>query len=268
MQSGYRYRSPFGHLSDAEFITACADDLRDVIITTTSGDVACMIAEPIQGVGGFATPPDGMFAAFKEILDQYGILFISDEVQTGWGRTGDHFWGIDAHGVVPDAMTFAKGLGNGTSIGGVVARAELMDCLNANSISTFGGNPLVMAAANATLDYVLSHDLQANAAKVGTALLEGIRGLQHSHPFIGDVRGKGLMIGVELVVPGSKTPDTAAAARVLEETKARGLLIGKGGLHGNVLRIAPPLTLTEDEGAEGLDILTQALAAVGGSQTP
>jgi 4-aminobutyrate aminotransferase len=268
VQSGYRYRSPFGHLSDADFISACADDLRDVILTTTSGDVACMIAEPIQGVGGFATPPDGMFAAFKEILDQYGILFISDEVQTGWGRTGDHFWGIDAHGVVPDAMTFAKGLGNGTSIGGVVARAELMDCLNANSISTFGGNPLVMAAANATLDYVLSHDLQANAAKVGTALLEGIRGLQHNHQFIGDVRGKGLMIGVELVLPGSKTPDTVAASRVLEETKARGLLIGKGGLHGNVLRIAPPLTLTEDEGAEGLDILTQALAAVGGSQTP
>jgi 4-aminobutyrate aminotransferase len=268
VQSGYRYRSPFGHLSDADFIAACADDLRDVIITTTSGDVACMIAEPIQGVGGFATPPDGMFAAFKEILDEYGILFISDEVQTGWGRTGDHFWGIDAHGVVPDAMTFAKGLGNGTSIGGVVARAEIMDCLTANSISTFGGNPLVMAAANATLDYVLSHDLQANAAKVGTALLEGIRGLQHSHQFIGEVRGKGLMIGVELVVPGSKTPDAAAAGRVLEETKARGLLIGKGGLHGNVLRIAPPLTLTEDEGAEGLDILAQALAAVGGSQTP
>jgi 4-aminobutyrate aminotransferase len=224
-----------------------------------------MIAEPIQGVGGFATPPDGYFTAFKEILDSYGILFISDEVQTGWGRTGEHFWGIQAHGVVPDAMTFAKGLGNGTSIGGVVARAEVMDCLNANSISTFGGNPLVTAAANATLDYVLSHDLQANAAKVGTALLEGIRGLQHTQPFIGDVRGKGLMIAVELVVPGSKTPDTAAAARVMEETKMRGLLIGKGGLHGNVLRIAPPLTLTEEEGAEGLEILSAAITAAAAS---
>jgi 4-aminobutyrate aminotransferase len=262
VQSGYRYRSPFGHLSDADFIDACAADLRDIITTTTSGDVACMIAEPIQGVGGFATPPDGMFAAFKEILDSYGILFISDEVQTGWGRTGEHFWGIEAHGVVPDAMTFAKGLGNGTSIGGVVARADIMDCLNANSISTFGGNPLTTAAANATLDYVLSHDLQANAAKVGTALFEGIRGLQHTHPFIGDVRGKGLMIGVELVVPGSKTPDPGAATRMMEETRTRGLLIGKGGLHGNVLRIAPPLTLTEDEAAEGLDILTRAISAV------
>jgi 4-aminobutyrate aminotransferase len=260
VHGGYGYRSPFGHLPDAEFIAACADDLRDVIATMTSGDVACMIAEPIQGVGGFATPPDGLFAAFKEILDSYGILLISDEVQTGWGRTGEHFWGIDAHGVVPDAMTFAKGIGNGTSIGGVVARAELMDCLNANSISTFGGNPLVTAAANATLDYVLSHDLQANAAKVGSILFQGLRDLQHNHALIGDVRGKGLMIGVELVAAGSKTPDPAAAARMIEETRARGLLIGKGGLHGNVLRIAPPLTLTEDEATEGLGVLTQAFA--------
>jgi 4-aminobutyrate aminotransferase len=267
VHSGYRYRSPFGHLPDAEFIRACADDLRDVITTMTSGDVACMIAEPIQGVGGFTVPPDGMFAAFKEILDEYGILYISDEVQTGWGRTGEHFWGIEAHGVVPDAMTFAKGLGNGTSIGGVVARAELMDSVNANSISTFGGNPLVTSAANATLDYVLSHDLQANAAKLGTMLIESIRGLQHHHSFIGDVRGKGLMIGVELVVPGSKTPDAAAAARMMELTKAAGLLVGKGGMNGNVLRIAPPLTLTEAEAAEGIAVLADAFAAIEGGST-
>lgn len=260
VHSGYRYRSPFGHLPDAEFVAACVDDLRDVISTMTAGDVACLIAEPIQGVGGFATPPDGMFAVFKEVLDAYGILFVSDEVQTGWGRTGEHFWGIQAHGVVPDAMTFAKGLGNGVAIGGVVARAELMDCLSANSIATFGGNPLVTAAANATLDYVLSHDLQANAAKVGTALLEGIRGVQASHPFIGDVRGKGLMIGVEFVMPGSKTPDMAAASRVMEETKRRGLLVGKGGLYGNVLRIAPPLTLSQQEAIEGLDLFAQAVS--------
>jgi 4-aminobutyrate aminotransferase len=261
VNSGYRYRRPFAGLSDDEFTAACVADLRDVITTMTAGDVACLIAEPIQGVGGFATPPDGFFAAFKEVLDEYGILLVSDEVQTGWGRTGEHFWGIDAHGVVPDAMTFAKGLGNGMSIGGVVARAEVMDCLTANSISTFGGNPLVTAAANATLDYVLSHDLQANAAKVGALLFEGIRDLQARHPFIGDVRGKGVMIGVELVRPGSKSPDTAAAGRVLEETKARGLLVGKGGLFGNALRIAPPLTLSEDEAAEGLRILGQAFAA-------
>lgn len=265
VHSGYRYRSPFGDLPDAEFVAACVADLRDVITTMTAGDVACLIAEPIQGVGGFATPPDGFFAAFKEVLDEYGILLISDEVQTGWGRTGEHFWGISAHGVVPDAMTFAKGLGNGTSIGGVVARADVMDCLTANSISTFGGNPLVTAAAIATLDYVLSHDLQTNAAKVGTALFEGIRDLQLRHACIGDVRGKGLMIGVELVRAGSKTPDVAVAARVLEETKARGLLVGKGGLFGNVLRIAPPLTLTAADAAEGVRILGDAFAAAEGA---
>lgn len=134
VHGGYRYRSPFRHLSDRDYIAACTDDLREVIETTTAGDVACMIVEPIQGVGGFATPPDGLFGAFAEVLDEYGILLISDEVQTGWGRTGEHFWGIQAHGTTPSAMTFAKGLGNGMAIGGVVAEAELMDCLGANSL--------------------------------------------------------------------------------------------------------------------------------------
>src|SRR6266487_2466034 len=139
VHGGYRYRSPFRELSDRDYVQACVEDLRDVLRTTTSGDVACMIAEPVQGVGGFATPPDGLFGAMKEVLDESGILLVSDEVQTGWGRTGEHFWGIQAHGVVPDAMTFAKGLGNGLAIGGVVARGELVDSLGANSISTFGG---------------------------------------------------------------------------------------------------------------------------------
>jgi 4-aminobutyrate aminotransferase len=262
VQSGYRYRSPFGHLSDADFIRACADDLRDVIETTTAGDVACLIAEPIQGVGGFTVPPDGFFAAMKEVLDEYGILFISDEVQTGWGRTGEHFWGIQAHGVVPDVMTFAKGLGNGMAIGGVVARRELMDCITANSISTFGGNPLATAAARATLDYLLDNDLQANALKVGTQLLNGLRTMADRHSVVGDVRGKGLMMAIELVQPGTKQPNAAAAARAMEETRSRGLLVGKGGLHGNALRISPPLTLTEDEAREGLEILADSIAAV------
>ena len=261
VHSGYRYRSPFRNLSDPDFIRACADDLRDVIETSTAGDVACMIAEPIQGVGGFAVPPDGFFAAMKEVLDSYGILFISDEVQTGWGRTGEHFWGIGAHGVTPDAMTFAKGLGNGMAIGGVVARAGLMDCLGANSISTFGGNPLATAAAKATVDYLIDHDLQANAHKVGTRLLAGLRNLAVRFPAVGDVRGKGLMAAVELVVPGGQEPDLALTAAMMEQTKQRGLLVGKGGLRGNVLRIAPPLTLTEDECDEGLAIIADALAA-------
>ncbi|HEX6516249.1 MAG TPA: aspartate aminotransferase family protein [Nocardioidaceae bacterium] len=265
VHGGYRYRSPFRDQSDADYIAACTDDLREVIETTTAGDVACMIAEPIQGVGGFAVPPDGLFAAFKEVLDEYGILLVSDEVQTGWGRTGSHFWGIDAHGVVPDAMTFAKGLGNGLAIGGVVARGEVMDCLGANSISTFGGNPVATAAASAVIDYLVEHDLQDNARRQGERLLGGLRDLQGKYDVIGDVRGKGLMIGVELVEPGSRQPSPRAATAVLEATRRGGLLVGKGGLYGNVIRIAPPMTLTDDETAEGLQILTDALAEVQGS---
>lgn len=259
VHGGYRYRSPFRHLSDRDYIAACTDDLREVIETTTAGDVACMIVEPIQGVGGFATPPDGLFGAFAEVLDEYGILLISDEVQTGWGRTGEHFWGIQAHGTTPSAMTFAKGLGNGMAIGGVVAEAELMDCLGANSLSTFGGNPVATRAASAALEHVLDRDLQGNAAKLGDRLLSGLRAHAQECSLIGDVRGKGLMIGVELVDP-TGDPDPAAAARVLELTKQRGLLVGKGGLYGNVLRLAPPMTLTEQEAAHALDVLTDVLS--------
>ena len=265
-QGGYRFRSSFRDLDDAAYIQACVTDLRELLDTTTAGDVACMIAEPVQGVGGFAVPPDGLFAAYREVLDERGILFVSDEVQTGWGRTGDSFWGISAHGVVPDAMTFAKGLAGGYAIGGVVARGDLMDCLTANSISTFGGNPVSTVAASAVLDVVLSRDLQGNAAKLGNRLLAGLRDLAERCPLIGEVSGKGLMIGVELVGADGYVPDAAAAARVLEETKRLGLLVGKGGLYGNVLRIAPPLTLSEADADEGLGILTVALETVDSEQ--
>jgi 4-aminobutyrate aminotransferase len=262
VHGGYRYRSPFRDLPDPDYIAACVDDLRSIIDTTTSGDVACMIAEPIQGIGGFTVAPDGLFGAFAEVLAEYGILFVSDEVQTGWGRTGSHFWGIQAHGVTPDAMTFAKGLGNGLAIGGVVARPELMDCLRANSISTFGGNPLATTGASAVLDYLLSHDLQANAARLGSRLLAGLRSVAASYDVVGDVRGKGLMIGLEFVTPGSSQPSPCAAARVQEETRVNGLLVGKGGLYGNVIRLAPPMTLTDDEADEALDVLGAAIATV------
>lgn len=261
-QSGYRYRSSFAGLDDGAYVDACVHDLRELIDTTTAGDVACLIAEPVQGVGGFAVPPDGLLGAYAEVLAEYGILFVSDEVQTGWGRTGESFWGIGSSGVVPDAMTFAKGLGNGAAIGGVVARPELMDCLQGQSVSTFGGNPLSTAAANATLDYVLHHDLQTRAATIGRVLLEGLRAQIGDLPIVGEVRGKGLMIGVELVHAGSTDPAPAAAARALETCRERGLLVGKGGLYGNCLRIAPPLTLTEGEAAEGLAVLVDALASV------
>ncbi len=259
VHSGYRYRSPFGHLPDDEFIAACADDLRDLLRIAVAGDVACLIAEPIQGVGGFATPPDGYFRALKDILDAHGILYITDEVQTGWGRTGEHFWGYQAHDVVPDMLTFAKGLGNGLAMAGVVGRAEIIDCLAANSISTFGGNPLATAGALANLEYVLEHDLQTNAYKIGQQLKDGLHHLADEVPNIGEVRGKGLMVGVEFVIPGSKDADPDTTAQVMEEAKAEGLLIGKGGLLGNVLRIAPALTVTEDEAAEGLEKLGTAV---------
>ena len=259
VHGGYKMRSPFGHLPDDEFIAACVADLEELLFIATAGDVACLIAEPIQGVGGFVAPPDGFFGAFKEVLDRHGILFISDEVQTGWGRTGEHFWGIDAHGVVPDIMTFAKGVGNGIAMGGVVARAELIDSVRANSISTFGGNPLATAGALANLEYLLEADLQTNAHKVGQHLKASIEDLGERVDIIGEVRGKGLMIGVELVHPGGIEPNTTAAAAVMEHAREGGLLLGKGGLHGNVLRIAPPLSLTQDEADEGLAIFERAV---------
>jgi len=261
IHSGYKYRSPFGHLPDDQFIAACVADLEHLLDVATAGDVACMIAEPIQGVGGFVTPPDGFFGGLKEVLDRTGILFISDEVQTGWGRTGENFWGYQAHGITPDIITFAKGLGNGLALGGVIARADVMDCLGANSISTFGGNPIATTGALANLEYLLDHDLQTNALKVGNRLKDGLGHIGDRFDIVGEVRGKGLMVGVELVHSGGKEPNAEAASRIMEESKALGLLIGKGGLHGNVLRIAPPLSLTEEEADEGLAILDQAVAA-------
>ena len=252
----------FAGLPDAEYISACVADLRHVLATATAGDVACLIAEPVQGVGGFTMPPDGLFAAYKEVLDERGILLISDEVQTAWGRTGGHFWGMSAHGVVPDMMTFAKGLGNGLAIGGVVARGDLMDGPVGNGISTFGGNPLATAAANATLDYVLDHDLQANAAALGSLIIEGLREVVGPLAVVGEVRGRGLMVAIDLIDPGTGEPCPALAAQMLEATRERGLLIGKGGLYGHTLRIAPPLNLSRAEAQEGLAILTDALRGV------
>lgn len=260
IHNGYKYRSPFGHMPDDDFIAACVADLRDMIDVATAGDVAAMIAEPIQGVGGFTTPPDGFFGEFEKVLDEHGILFITDEVQTGWGRTGENFWGYQAHGVTPDLLTFAKGVGNGLAMGGVIARSEIMDSINANSISTFGGNPLATAGALANINYLLEHDLQTNAYKVGSHLKSRLDHLadEEGSP-VGDIRGKGLQIGVELVKPGTKEPDGTRTTRIMESARENGLLVGKGGLFGNVLRIAPPLSLTEAEADEGFDKLAQAI---------
>lgn len=262
VHGSYRYRSPFRALSDADYIEACADDLQNILDVAASGDVACLIAEPILGVGGFATPPDGLFGRFKEVLDKTGILFISDEVQTGWGRTGENFWGYQAHGLTPDLMTFAKGLGNGLAIGGVVGRAEIIDCFTANSISTFGGNPLATAGALANLAYHEAEGLQANALAQGKRFRDRMIAVQGDCPALGEVRGKGLMVGLEFVEPGGMVPAREKAKRILEETKARGLLVGLGGFHGNVIRMAPPLSVTAEEIDRGAAILEDCIAAL------
>ncbi|MDG4856818.1 aspartate aminotransferase family protein [Streptomyces sp. T-3] len=263
VHGGVRGRGPYAHLSDAEFIAACVDDLKDMLGQTRG--VAALLAEPIQGVGGFTSPPDGLYAAFREVLSSQGVLWISDEVQTGWGRTGDHFWGWQAHAAAgpPDMLTFAKGIGNGMSIGGVVARAEIMNSLDANSISTFGGSPITMAAGLANLTYLLDHDLQGNARRVGGLLLERLRAAAAGVECVREVRGRGLMIGLELVKPGTDDPAPELATAVLEAAREGGLLLGKGGGHNtSVLRIAPPLSLTVAEAEEGAAIVERALRSV------
>jgi 4-aminobutyrate aminotransferase len=260
LSSADRLRGRMAGMADGDLAEAAVDDLREVLATVTAGDVAALIAEPIQGVGGFVAAPDGVLGAYQKVLDEHGILLIADEVQSGWGRTGDHFWGYQAHGVVPDLITFAKGIGNGFALGGVVGRASVMNAVPATSFSTFGGNPLSAAAGNAVLDYVLDHGLQANAKRVGTILLEGLRALKA--PIVGEVRGRGLMVGLEFVRPGTTEPDPAATTRVFEECRAGGLLVGKGGLYGNVVRIGPALTLTEEEAREGLAVLADAITRV------
>jgi 4-aminobutyrate aminotransferase len=256
VHGGIRAGGPYAHLDDAAFIEACTADLEDML-GQAQGTVAALIAEPVQGVGGFTRPPDGLLAAFKRVLDAHGILWISDEVQTGWGRTGEHFWGWQAHAQAgpPDLLTFAKGIGNGLSIGGVVARAEVMDCLGANSISTFGGSPVTMAGALANIRYLLEHDLQGNALRTGEILFARLRAAAEELTIIREVRGRGLMVGVQL-------PDGRAATAALEYARELGLLIGKGGRAGDALRIAPPLTLTPAEAEQGAELLIQALRRV------
>ncbi|MEU5199499.1 aspartate aminotransferase family protein [Streptomyces scabiei] len=263
VHGGVRTRGPYADLSDADFITACVADLEDLL--GHGRPPAALIAEPVQGVGGFTSPPDGLYAAFREVLQRHGVLWIADEVQTGWGRTGDNFWGWQAHGQngPPDILTFAKGIGNGMSIGGVVARSEVMNCLDSNSISTFGGTQITMAAGLANLNYLIEHDLQGNARRVGGLLIERLRAITAQIPEVKEVRGRGLMIGIELVKPGTEEANPEAASAVLEAARREGLLIGKGGGHNtSALRIAPPLSLTVAEAEEGAEALERALRSI------
>ena len=262
VHGGYRLRSPFRNLDDDAYTTACVDDLVQLIDMTTSGDVAAMIAEPIQGVGGSRSRPTASSGLWARCCQRIRILFISDEVQTGWGRTGDHFWGYEAHGIVPDMLTFAKGVGNGITLAGVVVRAEIADAIKVLQFSTFGGNPLSAAAGRATLRRVLQDNLQSNAASMGQRLTASLAGVVEEDPGVAELRGRGLMQAIEFVHPGSLEPDAARAGTVLEGCRERGLLLGKGGLYGNVIRISPMLNVTAAEIDEGMAALIGALGAV------
>ncbi len=257
----YCYRCPL-RLKYPQCGIACAEDVEELIQTTTTGTVAGILVEPIQGVGGFITPPREYFTVVAEIVRSHGGIFISDEVQTGLGRTGT-FWGIEQYGVTPDLMTMAKGIANGLPLGVVITTTEIANSLKKNSISTFGGNPVSCAAAVATLNVIEKDNLTENAARTGAHLRQGLEELQRVFPkTIGDVRGMGLMQALELVADetsGDRTPNPQAADLLMEETKKRGLLLGRGGLFANTMRIAPPLNITVEEVDEALQILHDAL---------
>jgi len=264
--SPYCYRCPLG-LEYPSCGVKCAQDIEELIKTTTTGQIAGFLAEPIQGVGGFITPPKEYFEIAVGIIRKYGGVFISDEVQTGFGRTGSKWWGCEQYGVEPDIMTMAKGIANGWPLSATICTPAIADSLQKLTISTFGGNPISVTAANATLEVMEKQDLRGNSERQGRRLRAGLEGLQRKYPrTIGDVRGMGLMQGVEHVADetqGDRTPNAQATARLFEETKKRGLLIGKGGLYGNVLRISPPLTVNAAEVDEAIGKLDESYRAIG-----
>ena len=244
---------------------ACAEDIEDVIRTQTTGTIAAVLMEPIQGVGGFVTPPPEYFGIVAEIARDHGGVVIIDEVQTGFGRTGGHWFGIEHWDVQPDIMTMAKGIANGFPLSNCITRAEIAEAMKGAglTISTFGGNPVSTAASLATIEVIEEEAPPSHVQTVGDRLRAGLDRFWEKYPLIGDVRGKGLMQGIEMVTDAqSKEPAVAAVAQLFEETRARGLLIGKGGMYGNVIRIAPPLTATEAHVDEALMILDAALAQV------
>jgi 4-aminobutyrate aminotransferase-like enzyme len=261
--SPYCYRCPL-KLTYPTCGVACAKDLEELIRTTTTGQIAGFIAEPIQGVGGFVTPPKEYFEIAVGIVRKYGGVFICDEVQTGFGRTGTKWFGIEHWNVQPDIMTMAKGIANGLPLGATIATPEIADSFKAMTISTFGGNPVSTAAAVATLSFMEEENLPKRAEEMGGLLRDGLERLKKKYPkTIGDVRGMGLMQGLELVADetiGDRTPAPEKAVRLFEETKKRGLLIGKGGLYGNCIRISPPLIVTKSEVEEALRIFDESFA--------
>jgi 4-aminobutyrate aminotransferase-like enzyme len=258
----YCYRCPY-KLEYPKCGVACANDVEEVIKTTTSGRPAAFIAEPIMGVGGFITPPKEYPGIVADIVRRHEGLYIADEVQTGWGRTGGKWFGIEQYGVKPDLVVGAKSLGNGHPIGMTLAKAAVADSFKGSTIATFGGNPVTMAACKAVVDVIVQDRLLDNAAMVGTHFRMRLDGLFEKHALVGEVRGMGLMQGIELVKNRkTKEPAPEATAAVMEAAKERGVIIGKGGLLGNVLRISPPLNVTPDDADQAADVIDAALGAV------
>src|ERR1700676_2396634 len=260
--SPYCYRCPLG-LKYPDCGVACAKDVEDLIQTGTSGHIAAFIAEPIQGGGGFITPPPEYFKIVFNAVKRYGGLFISDEVQTGFGRTGKNWFGIEHWEVVPDIMTCAKGMANGAPIGATITTKELAASYQGLTISTFGGNPVTSVAAKATIEFIEEEKLLENSETVGNYFRGKLDELQRKYSLIGDVRGKGLMLGLELVKDReSKEPAPEATAQLLERTRDNGLLVGKGGLYNNVIRLSPMLNIAKSDVDEAAKLLDKSLAEV------
>jgi len=259
--NAYCYRCPLG-LTYPACEVKCAQDVEDLIRTTTSGRVAGFIAEPIQGVGGFITPPREYFSIVEKIVRGHGGVFISDEVQTGWGRTGGKWFGIEHWGVQPDIITGAKGLANGSPIGLTVARPEVADSVKGLTISTFGGNPVTTTQAKAVIDFIEEQNLLANCSETGAYLRGRLNEIQEKHALVGEVRGMGLIQGLELVEDRrTKVPATAQAAAAMEVARQQGVLVGKGGTFGNVLRVTPPMNVGRADVDQFIEVLDKALAA-------
>ncbi|HJU88085.1 MAG TPA: aspartate aminotransferase family protein [Gemmatimonadaceae bacterium] len=257
------YRSPFSGTPE-EIATKSAEDIREIIRYSTPGRIAAFIAEPMQGVGGVTYGAKNYLREAYKIVREHGGLCISDEVQTGFGRTGEHYWGFQNWDVVPDMVTMAKGIGNGVPLAAVTTRMEIAKALTQRThFNTFAGNPVCMAAGLAVLDVIDEDGLQENARVVGGRLKAGLQKLQTRHAIVGDVRGMGLMIGVELVTDRArKTPARSETLDIMEATREMGVLIGKGGLDGNVLRIKPPMCITAEDADFALDVLDRAFASV------
>jgi alanine-glyoxylate transaminase / (R)-3-amino-2-methylpropionate-pyruvate transaminase len=259
---GYCYRCPYG-LEYSSCDVKCARDVAQLIDYETSGTIAAFIAEPIQGAGGVIDPPPEYFKIVFDIVRAHGGLCISDEVQTGFGRLGSHFWGFDAYGVTPDIVTMAKGIANGAPLGAVTTRREIAECLKQKlHFNTFGGNPVSMIQAQTTLEIIDDEKVMQRAHDVGGYLKERLCELQRNHSLIGDVRGRGLLLGVELVRDRkTKEPATQEAMEIHEGAKERGVLIGRGGVYGNVLRIKPPMCITREDVDFLVDALDETIAS-------